>query len=123
MTEKAGPRRDVAFKIKDKHPSSGTYISFYFESSKRKYLCTLCRLTLVQDVAHSFCTEAETQMRIADRRIFLEKKPAALPKNGMLHAVLDKEQPEVYSERNTIGRLPNVWSSQDFTVYIGVTIH
>ena len=31
-------------------------------------------LTLVQDVAHSLCNEAETQMRIADRRIFLKKK-------------------------------------------------
>ncbi len=34
---------------------------------------TSCRLILVQDVAHSFWTEAETQMRIADRHIFLKR--------------------------------------------------
>lgn len=46
---------------------------FYFEISKRKYCHPSRRLTPVQDVAHSFCTEAEIQMRIADRRIFLKK--------------------------------------------------
>lgn len=55
------------------------FILFYFEISKRKYCHPSRRLTLVQDVAHSFCTEAEIQMRILDRRIFfLKNEPAAL---------------------------------------------
>lgn len=74
----------------------------------------------MQDVAQSFCAEAETQMRIADRRIFLKWNSLSLS-YGMLHVVQDKEQTEIYFEGNANRTLPNVWSFQDFPVYkIGV---
>lgn len=43
-------------------------LGFYCESPGRKRFRPSCRLTLVQDVAHSLRAEAALQMRTADRR-------------------------------------------------------
>lgn len=84
-------------------------------------------LTLVQDVAHSLCNEAETQMRIADRRIFLKKTkqkankktgPAPLHLNTRCHTT-QRAARCFYSEKkkgNTNGSSSHVWSGQDFSV-------
>lgn len=47
------------------------WLTSYFESLKRKKFYKPGHLTVVQDVAQSFFFEAESQMRVAYRRIFL----------------------------------------------------